>query len=405
LAFGPSHPDIRSNMDWGERFFQYGAAGFYNPNANVWDYTWPNKPILTIYLYAGIWQLFNFIFDIFWKINVSVAIFPSIIIKLFESKLYEALLKMPSILADFGISYFIYKVFADWGKKSLGRTGAFVFLVNPVIWYNSAVWGQTDAWINFWGLLSFYYLAKKKYFWSMLFIAISLLTKLSLLIFVPFYLLVLIKQKIEIKNILINALVVGVIVIVLAVPFSDGKNPVSFLIWLYTHKVFGQQLQIITANAFNIWVSITGINQQPHTLKFIILNYQVWGYLLFISFMVPVFYYLYKTKAKDYMWWGLALIAFGAFMLLTNMHERYLYPLFPYLTILAVKYKKIMPILIITSFINLANLYNFWWYPKITLLISFLSFGDRIMPRILGLVLFVVFLWFYREFLLQKTQK
>jgi len=406
LAFGPHHPDLWNHMDWGERFFQYGALGFYNPDANVWDFTWPNQPILTIYLYAGIWQLYNFIFSIFWKINITIAIFPSIVITFFEQSLYKALLKLPSILADFGIAYYIYHILGS-GKsnksKHLGRAGALVFLLNPVVWYNSSVWGQTDSVINFLGLASFYYLNKRQHVKSMLFLTLSLLLKISLLIFVPIYILVLIKQKASYKKVIIGIMVSLIGSLILAIPFSEKRDPISFLYWLYSEKVLGQQLQVITANAFNLWAGITGINEQPHTLKFIVISYQYWGYILFGLFTIPIIYKLYKSKQDDYLYWILAITAFSSFMFLTNMHERYLYPLFPYLTLLAVKYKNLFLILIITSLINLINLYHLWWVPKIEIIIKLMSVDDKILPRILGIVLFGVYLWFYRYTFRQKA--
>lgn len=407
LAFGPHHPDLWNHMDWGERFFQYGAEGFYAPDANVWDFTWPNQPILTIYLYAAIWQLYNFIFSIFWKINIAIAIFPSIIITFFEQSLYKALLKLPSIIADFGIAYYIYLILKgsknDTKSENLGKLGAILFLINPVVWYNSAVWGQTDGVINFLGLASFYNLNKRQYLKSMGLLLMSLLLKISLLIFVPIYVLILFKQKADLRKVLWAGLISFFVALLLAFPFSGKRDPISFLYWLYSEKVMGQQLQVITANAINIWAGVTGIYEQPHTLKFIIFSYQYWGYLLFGVFVIPIIYKLYKSKNEDYLYWILAITSFSSFMFLTNMHERYLFPLFPYLTLLAVKYKKLYPILIITSFINLINLYHLWWVPQIDLIIQILSTGDRLIPRILGFVLFGVYLWLYRVTFRQKT--
>jgi len=46
------------------------------------------------------------------------------------------------------------------------------------------------------------------------------------------------------------------------------------------------------------------------------------------------------------------------------------------------------------SMINLLNLYNFWWMPRIELVVQIMSFGNRLMPRILGLVLLGFMLFF-----------
>jgi uncharacterized membrane protein len=90
-------------------------------------------------------------------------------------------------------------------------------------------------------------------------------------------------------------------------------------------------------------------------------------------------------------------------MLMTNMHERYLYPLFPVFTILVAFEKRLLGLYIAVSSINLLNLYNFWFTPRVEAIVSFMSAGDRLLPRILGLINFGLFLRFYQLFL-QKTK-
>ena len=151
ISFLVWHPDLNNHIDWGIRFFEYGASKFYAPESNVWSFTWPNQPPGTMYMFAGIRKVFEFVFNFFWQININVPAFPSIIISYFETNLYPALLKLPAILSDFGIAYLIYK----WTNK---KWAGILWLVNPIVWYNSAVWGQYDAVINFFALLAFYLL-------------------------------------------------------------------------------------------------------------------------------------------------------------------------------------------------------------------------------------------------------
>ena len=167
LSFLVWHPDVNNHVDWGIRFWQYGPQKFFAPETNVWSYTWPNQPPGTIYIFAGIRKLFEFVFAFFWWINVNIPIFPSGIITFFESNLYPALLKFPSILADLGIAYLIYKVLRHWAlgtrnTEKLAMVGTIFWLFNPVVWYNSSVWGQTDSVVNFFALLGFYFLFEKK---------------------------------------------------------------------------------------------------------------------------------------------------------------------------------------------------------------------------------------------------
>lgn len=396
LAFLVWHPDVNNHVDWGIRFWDYGPAKFYS--ANVWSFTWPNQPPGTMYLFAGVRKLFEFVFSIFWFINIKVPLFPSNIMYYLETNLYPALLKLPSILADLGIAYIIYKFLEGIDKKKLGVLGAVIFLANPVVWYNSAVWGQTDAVVNFFAILAFYLLLRRKLTIAAVALAFSFYIKASLLIFLPIFLIVAIKQKHKIVEI-VKALSLPLILVgILTLPFSQG-DPFGWLYKIFTEKVFTQQLQVITANAFNIWASLTGIHEQPHTLLLGPLSYKTWGTLLFGLTLVPTLYFVWKKQNLKRVFWALSIVSFSSFMLLTNMHERYLYPFFPVFTIIAVYDMKLLPVYWGISGIHLINLYNFWWTPKIQPVMDLLSAGNRVAPRILGLINLGFFVSVFSRFL------
>ena len=390
FSFVVWHPDLNNHIDWGIRFFEYGANKFYAPSSNVWSFTWPNQPPGTIYMFAGVRILFEFIFNIFWQLNVKIPAFPSIIISYFETNLYPALLKLPAILSDFGIAYLIYKF---TNKK----WASIVWLINPVVWYNSTIWGQYDSVINFFALLSFYLLNRKKLLFAVLAFSLSIYIKASLLIFVPIFAVIALRQKYKFKEWIYTVCISALVIILITLPFSHS-NAVVWLYELYSKKIFVQQLHVITANAFNLWAGIAGIHERPDSLPFLGLTYQIWGTLLFLLSYIPVIINLFKNTSFKNIVWSLALVAFASFTLMTNMHERYLYPLFPYLTILiAWNYIKVWQYVLI-SLISLLGMYNFWFTPRIEPIVSFLSFGNRLIPRILGFILFAMFLIVYKRY-------
>lgn len=400
VSFLVWHPDVNNHVDWGIRFWQYGPAKFYS--ANVWSFTWPNQPPGTIYMFAGVRKLYEVVFEFFSYLHFSLKVFPGSILLYFEQNLYPALTKLPAILADLGIAYLIYKIVTvELGSgKRVGVIGAVVFLINPVTWYNSTVWGQYDSVINFLSLLAFYLLLKKKLIPAVLAISISLYIKASLLIFLPVFAVVALKQKYDLKK-WVGAIATTFVVIgFITLPFSRSE-PFTWLFNLYKDKVFTNQLQVITANAFNIWAFITGINEQPQALPFLGLTYQYWSYILFALFYIPILIFVYKKQNFKSIVWSLALVAFSSFMFLTNMHERYLYPLFPYLTILVAMSQIGNWYYWFISFISLLNLYNFWWVPRIFLLVDFLSRNSRLAPRILGAVNFLLFVFLFVRFFRQ----
>ncbi|MBI2268193.1 MAG: hypothetical protein HYU80_01955 [Candidatus Blackburnbacteria bacterium] len=397
FSFVTWHPDLNNHVDWGIRFWQYGPAKFYSPQANVWSFTWPNQPPGTIYMFAGVRKVFEAVFAFFWFINVKVPLFPSGIMLFFERTLYQALLKLPAILADVGMAYLIYRIFAKVGKERIGILGSILFLANPVVWYNSTIWGQTDATINFFGLLAFVLLLERRLTLAVASLLLSFYIKVSLLVFLPIFAIVVWRQRYSVKNILTSIVVPVFLVGLVTIPFSRGE-PYGWLYEIYKSKVFTQQLQVITANAFNIWAALTGIHERPHTLMLGPLSYQMWGLILFLGAMVSIFKMVYRKQDATLVFWALSITAFASFMFLTNMHERYIYPLFPMLTILVAQSKKLLPLYLGISAISLLNLYNFWWYPRIEVLIYAMSAFDRLAPRVLGLVSFVLFVFLYLRF-------
>jgi len=227
--------------------------------------------------------------------------------------------------------------------------------------------------------------------------ALSIYTKASLLIFLPIYAIIALRQKYNWKKWIVSVSISLAVIILATLPFSKG-NPFEWLFYLFKDKIFGHQLQVITANAFNIWTTIATINERPQTLPFLGLTYQYWSYIVFGLAYLPLLWKVFKKQDMKTVVWVLAIAAFSSFMLLTNMHERYLFPLYPYLTILMAESATMIVPYILISLISLLNMYNFWWGPKIIPIVEFLSFKERIMTRILGFVNFILYLDLYRRF-------
>ena len=55
------------------------------------------------------------------------------------------------MLADIGVAFILFHIVRGWlgedrpERDRLGLIAAALYLFNPVTWYDSAIWGQTDA--------------------------------------------------------------------------------------------------------------------------------------------------------------------------------------------------------------------------------------------------------------------
>lgn len=402
--FGTWHPDVNNHVDWGIRFFEYGPKYIYAPDSNVWSFTWPNQPPGTMVIFAAVRKIYEASFSVMWSINTHIDVFPSTVMTFWESKGYIALLKTPFVFADVGLAYLIYKIVKKSNVK-YAKIAAITFLANPVVIYNSSFWGQTDSLINLLALLAFYLLFRKKITLSMMLMALSLYIKISLIIFVPFYAIVLIKKS-KISETAVSLCLSFGLIVLLTSFFSTG-SPFVWLYRLYTDNILGQQLQVITANAANFWAIITGLHEQPHTFALLGLTYQYWAIIITAIFLLPVTVRLVKQKADEIsVYWALAAVAFVTWMFLTNMHERYLYPFFPLATILLFtgKFRYSVKEYALISVISLLNMYNLWWKPDFPLLVASLSGADFLAIRMLAMVMLILFIQFYRRYVHYEAQ-
>lgn len=381
LSFGPYHPDLGNHLDWGVQFWKIGPRNFYE---NLfWQVSWPNQPPGTVYVFALMRKVYEGIFALFWWLNLNFSFFPSKIIPFLQEKMYVSLVKLPAITADLGIAYLIYKFVRDLRSDRLGKMAAAVFLFNPASWYNSAVWGQTDAIINFFAVWSIYLFWKEKPLWGFFVYFFSFYIKASLLIFLPIILIMLVRSK-EVwwKKILVIA-VSPIMLAYLSFPFVRWMPPIPWLYHLYRDRVFGHQGNMLTANAFNLWAIFFGIDFFRNDLgKFFGLTFKKWGQILFFASFLPVLLTLFTGKKEKLrlVFWSLVFVSMFSFLLLTNMHERYLYPAFPFLTILLFLYPRLKYFYVFLSLIALLNLYHLWYVPDI--------FGLRLVYTPLSIKLF-----------------
>ena len=56
-----------------------------------------------------------------------------------------ALLKVPAIVADLGVALLLFRAAGTWFGVRAGVFAAALYLLIPVTWYDSALWGQVDA--------------------------------------------------------------------------------------------------------------------------------------------------------------------------------------------------------------------------------------------------------------------
>jgi len=402
LLFVAYHGDLNNNISWGTMASEKGLNGFYE--GKTFSYSSPNQPPLTILMFVGLRVIWQTIENVSWFLNNNLKIFPSQFIWFWEQKGMILLVKLPSIIADLGIGYLIYRYFSDRKKYKIGLKLAVIWLFNPITWYNSAIWGQTDSIVNLLGLLSVLYLLKKNLKISLLFLALCLLFKSSLAIFVPIILFVAFLQRYPIREWLTSSAYCLITIALISICFHPQFDLPIWLFNLYKGRILSGEIGSLTANAFNFWWLVDPGKTLDSKIFFGIPAYN-WGLIIVILSITSVLLFLkQKTRfvesrlANDKrLFMSFALLSLISFLFMTRIHERYLYPFFPYATLLVGLIPGFIIPYIILSMTHLLNLYHLFWAPSIPWLEKL--YVNSQFQNGISLVNLLVFAWLIFTFL------
>ncbi|OMF31824.1 phospholipid carrier-dependent glycosyltransferase [Paenibacillus sp. FSL H8-0548] len=236
------------------------------------------------------------------------------------------LFKLPAILADLAAAYFIVQA----GKKTAGYSVslglALLYLFNPAVIVDSAVWGQVDSIFALALVLSIHGLAQNKIERASVWYAIAALIKPQAFIFMPVLLLWFICRK-EWKKVAISAIYGFATFIVLALPFFWENGGLSGLFQLYKGTL--SSYPYATLNAFNLY-TLTNDNWKPITDTWLLFSFQTWG-MIFIAAAVALaaFFALRKrdAAASSRVYFIAMVLIAVVYIGVTKMHERYLFPI------------------------------------------------------------------------------
>jgi Gpi18-like mannosyltransferase len=272
--------------------------------------------------------------------------------------LARLLLKLPSLLTDVAITYLFYQFSKKHLPSRLSFGLAAFYLFNPLIWYNSAIWGQVDSVFTLWVVAGFLCLSAGKVSLATIPFMAAVLTKPQGIIFLPVLFFELLRQK-KIRGFLSAALYAVLTCLLISLPFSFGQSP-DWIIKLYLSTA--NQYPFASLNAANLF-TLFGANFVSDSQPFLFLPYRLWGYIFItmVTLLVGFLYLRGKKEVNTASLTGLMMI-FGAFVLMHRMHERYIYPA-AILALLSFAYWQDKRLLRICSGLSLMGLLNMMFVP------------------------------------------
>jgi Gpi18-like mannosyltransferase len=284
--------DMGTFISWFNTAAEYGPRLFYSA------VSWCDYPPFNIYLFWGFGSLAQ-------SLGLFGTPYVTYIVKLVPN-IFDLLIA--------GLIYLFVRKQLSF-KLSLLATALYVF--NPAVIFNAAVWGQFDAIYTLFLLLSLILALKSKPELSAVSFAVGVLTKPQAIALLPLVAFLIFKKS-GLKRLLYSVVAFTVTIFAVILPMQ-WSNPITFLSDIYFGAYGGYAYTSI--NAFNTW-GIFGM-WIPDGNLFIL------GWALFGAFSVFALYVLNKRWGKSDMmlvFFVAFMLFFAFFMLPTRIHERYLFP-------------------------------------------------------------------------------
>jgi predicted membrane-bound dolichyl-phosphate-mannose-protein mannosyltransferase len=316
-----------------------------------------------------------------------------------------ALIKLPPMLLDIAVGALLYYLVTRWranrsDAQRLGLIAAGLYVFNPVTWYDSAVWGQVDATGAFILLLTIAALLRGNSEGASVLAVVAALIKPQFgLVALPVVGIVLLRRHLlrpgtnprnpvllperfrrwfEVEDgfwRLVSSAVAGLVVmLVLLWPFSLGligdlSNSGAAVPTGYIQLILKTAggYAYLSVNAYNPWALFGSNGSQglagggpwsgsPDTVPLLgpLPGVVIGGLLLAVGFAVGVLRLAWQDDRRSIVAVSI-FMALAFFMLPTRVHERYMFPIFGLLPLLAVVDRRWMiatVVLSVAAFIN-----------------------------------------------------
>ncbi|HEX7171510.1 MAG TPA: phospholipid carrier-dependent glycosyltransferase [Candidatus Limnocylindria bacterium] len=343
--------DLGAFNAWGQRMASVGPGAFYEPGYFA-DYP-PG------YLYV-LWFLGE----------IGAALTP-----LVGQNATGGLVKIPGILADVGVAWLLFVLGRRWGPQLLARTrvgiraetlgiaAAALYLFNPGVVFDSAVWGQIDSVGTLVLLATLYALARGWTEAAAVGAVVALLVKFQFGFLIPIVAIVGLKRHLFGRSAdpehegrrdqlrVLTSLAAGVISLtVLILPFGmtifvpdstaqscfglPAADPERSLLGKFCQA--SETYTGLTINAFSMWrnpfseLGDTFFRGDDRVVGLVVggigLTWQQVGTLLFVAVLLIALWQVVRRDDPRGLLLASLVVAIAFFVLPTRVHERYLFP-------------------------------------------------------------------------------
>lgn len=388
--------DLLLYADWGQKFWEYGAREFYF--IKDWYYAPPNYPPLISLIYAFAYWIYDKKY-LLPQIYSVVRLYPSEFIVYFYEHGYIFLLKLPAILADLGISGFIYLLVFKITQNRVRSLFAMAFyLFNPVSVMLSSVWGQTDSLIALLALMAFVLLQNKNFILSLPLYFISIYIKPNWIYLLPFFIFLVFLVKPKIKHVAMGVFLAFLIFLITTFPFAKTGLP-EFSYWLISERILptASIAQKASVSAFNFYTTFLRIDYDLDSTLIFGIPGKLFGIGSYLMLNVFAFFYIHRKKDLSSLMFVIFVIGFGCYLFLTNMLERYFFPAFVPLVILMFANPRLFLAGFLINLTVLGNLIYSFFRRKVGAIADFFSMNDFLLIKLASFINLVSYIFIIKR--------
>jgi Gpi18-like mannosyltransferase len=284
--------------------------------------------------------------------------------------LLKDLVKLPNILFDalgIVVVYALARRFAPH-LPALGAAALFAF--NPAIIYDSALWGQNDTITTVSALAALMFTVWDRRALAWICIAFAVLAKPPVVVLVPLLAIEPFttgdpaERVRRLRGAGIGIVIAAVLGYALTASFYTQTEPLAVIGRLIDWYRIGSALYPYTsANAFNLWAFLPQFFLSD-TTRVLFVTLKGLGNAAFVILAGALYWHYFRTRTRESLIETAYLLMLGFFLVLTEMHERYLIyalTIVPALAVVNRRYLWSTVALSLTEWLNLEYSLNYMW--------------------------------------------
>ncbi len=342
--------DMTLEEMWGRTMAIFGYTEIYRPHPGV---PAPNYPPLTILFYSFSARLH------YWLIHAVSYEF---------LHWYPILIKLPAVILDLVSGGLLYLAVRKYRSAMVASLALAAYMAHPVIWYNSAVWGQTDGIFTLFSFAAVLALSSELFVLTGVCVALALLCKFQAIVFVPVIGLALLHRGV--RSVLLSLMGFALTAAVFIYPFIVAGHSAD--VWrIYT--TFVDMFPGLSLSAYNLWWVLFHAQANAIDSREVFLygfTYKTIGLFLCATAFSVLLWKLHlvlrsyrSLEHRDTAIMAtLCLCALSFFLLNVQIHERYSYPFVIFGIVLAAvqpRYIWHMVALSLAAYFNLLAVFPF----------------------------------------------